>query len=321
MGLESLFHIESAATSTEEVSSPVYPLTRRKLAEHRINCTGKTIRQITCTDYDAVNLLIGMNRANLRNMNHICGDPDSKIRRLLDHTNPWYTLVSCISFAVYVGDYYHTDEAAVQAMVPHDSLSISRTGGDTIVFAPDESKVELIFYPGGKVEYTAYAPLVRACAEQGILCVLLLKMPCNLAVLDVNAADGIAGQYPEISPLYIGGCPLGGAMAAAYAAAHGDAFDGLILLAAYSTSDLRDTGLEVLSIYGTEDKVLDLEKYEKYRENLPAGAIETVIDGGCHSGFGCYGPQEGDGTPMISSEEQIVLAAREIVALVQNNLG
>lgn len=227
-------------------------------------------------------------------------------------------LIVSIGFAVYVGNYYHANEAAVQAMAPADGLSVSRVDGDSVVFAPAEPQAGLIFYPGGKVEYTAYAPLMRACAEQGILCVLV-KMLCNLAVLDVNAADGITEQYPLISSWYIGGHSLGGAMAATYAATHNDALDGLILLAAYSTSDLKDTNLEVLSIYGTEDKVLDLEKYEKYRGNLPAETTELVIDGGCHAGFGCYGPQEGDGTPAITSEEQIALTAREIAAVVLEN--
>jgi len=54
-----------------------------------------------------------------------------------------------------------------------------------------------IFYPGGKVEHTAYVPLLRACAERGILCVLV-QMPCNLAVLNVNGADGIRERFSEI---------------------------------------------------------------------------------------------------------------------------
>lgn len=81
-------------------------------------------------------------------------------------------LVICISFAVYVGDYYRADEAAVQAMAPADSLLVSRIGGNTIAFAPTEPLAGLIFYPGGKVEYTAYTPLMRTCAEKWILCVL-----------------------------------------------------------------------------------------------------------------------------------------------------
>ena len=224
-------------------------------------------------------------------------------------------LLVCAGFAVYVGDYYHADETAVQAMAVSDEIAVSKTGGDDLVFAPPEPRAGLIFYPGGKVEYTAYAPLMRACAERGILCVLV-KMPCNLAVLDRNAADGIAEQYPDIDTWYIGGHSLGGAMAAAYAADHSGELDGLILLAAYSTKDLNGSGLEVLSVYGSEDQVLNREKYEGYRGNLPSGATEIVIEGGCHAGFGSYGPQQGDGTPMIASAEQGMKTVCEIADIV-----
>ena len=98
-GLEDRFHIESAATSTEEIGNPVYPPARRKLAEHGIDCAGKTARQLTNSDYGKYDLLIGMDRANLRNMYRICGgDFDGKMRLLTDYTDhpgdvadPWYT--------------------------------------------------------------------------------------------------------------------------------------------------------------------------------------------------------------------------------------
>ena len=85
-GLEKDFHIESAATSAEEIGNPVYPPARRKLAEHGIGCAGKTARQITRSDYGAYDLLIGMDQANLRNMTRICGgDPDGKLRLLMEY--------------------------------------------------------------------------------------------------------------------------------------------------------------------------------------------------------------------------------------------
>ena len=98
-GLEDQFQIASAATSTEEIGNPVYPPARRKLAEHGISCAGKTARQLTKADYALYDLLIGMDRANIRNMARICsGDPDGKIKRLLDFADrpgdvaaPWYT--------------------------------------------------------------------------------------------------------------------------------------------------------------------------------------------------------------------------------------
>ena len=98
-GLASQFHIESAATSREEIGNPVYPPARRKLAEHGISCDGHAARQLTNQDYDKYDLLIGMDSANLRNMHRICGgDPDGKLRLLMDYTDrpgdvadPWYT--------------------------------------------------------------------------------------------------------------------------------------------------------------------------------------------------------------------------------------
>ena len=98
-GLESMFHIESAATSTEEIGNSVYPPARRKLAEHGISCAGKTARQLRRDDYARWDYLVGMDEANRRNMNRICGgDPEGKIHLLLDYTDrpgdvadPWYT--------------------------------------------------------------------------------------------------------------------------------------------------------------------------------------------------------------------------------------
>ena len=97
--LEDSFIIESAATSTEEIGNSVYPPARRKLAEHGIGCVGKTARQMTRSDYDRYDLLIGMDSWNIRNMRNICGgDPEGKIVMLMDFTNrpgdvadPWYT--------------------------------------------------------------------------------------------------------------------------------------------------------------------------------------------------------------------------------------
>ena len=165
------------------------------------------------------------------------------------------------------------------------------------------------------MEYTAYIPLMQACAEEGILCVLV-EMPFNLAVFDVNAADGIQKDYPEIEEWYIGGHSLGGSMAASYLADNADDYEGLILLGSYSTADLSDTDFAVLSVFGSEDKVMNCEKYEDNKSNLPSDFTEFVIDGGCHAYFGMYGAQTGDGTPTITNEEQIRLTVENIVTMM-----
>lgn len=138
----------------------------------------------------------------------------------------------------------------------------------------------------------------------------------QLAVFNVNGADGVREQFPDAERWYISGHSLCGAMAASYAAGHVGELDGLVLLTAYSTQDLAGSGLDVLPVYGPEDGVLDMEKYEQYRFNFPAGILEVVINGGCHAQFGSYGPQNSDGTPTISGEEQIRQTTEAIAAFV-----
>ena len=98
--LESRYEIASAATSREELGNPVYPPARRKLAENGIACAGHHARQMTKADYDDYDLIVCMDRNNIRNTLRITGgDPERKIVLLLDYADrageevadPWYT--------------------------------------------------------------------------------------------------------------------------------------------------------------------------------------------------------------------------------------
>jgi dienelactone hydrolase len=214
--------------------------------------------------------------------------------------------------AIYVSDYYRADSVAIKSFTASHSVRANESSGGFIVFEPIDPDAGFIFYPGGKVEYTAYIPLMSALAEKGLLCILT-PMPFNLAVLDMNAAKGMTDKYPEVDNWYIGGHSLGGSMAASFVADNSNDFDGLILLGSYSTAEVT---LPVLSVYGSEDQVLNREKYDKYKSNINASLTETVIDGGCHAYFGMYGAQDGDGTPSVSNEEQIHLTVEEIIKFI-----
>ena len=98
-GLSEKFEIASAATSAWEIGNPVYPPARQKLAEHGIDCNGKTARQMTRLDYARYDYLIGMDERNLYDILQLVGgDPQHKVSLLMDHTNhprevadPWFT--------------------------------------------------------------------------------------------------------------------------------------------------------------------------------------------------------------------------------------
>ena len=214
--------------------------------------------------------------------------------------------------AIYVSDYYRADSVAIESFTASHSVRANESSGGFIVFEPIDPNAGFIFYPGGKVEYTAYIPLMSALAEKGVLCILI-PMPFNLAVLDMNAAKGMTDKYPKVDNWYIGGHSLGGSMAASFVADNSDDFDGLILLGSYSTAEVT---LPVLSVYGSEDKVMNREKYDKYKTNISSSLTETVIDGGCHAYFGMYGAQDGDGMPSVSNEEQIHLTVEEIIKFI-----
>ena len=225
-------------------------------------------------------------------------------------------LLIFIAVGVYVADYYHADDDAIDAFLPDLAVEAKELDDGTVVYSPEGATTGIIFYPGGKVEHTAYIPLMKALAEEGIM-TALVDMPFNLAILNIGGADGIQEQFPEIEYWYMAGHSLGGAMAASYVSGHTEDFDGLILLASYSTKDLSESGLSVLSVYGSADEVMNRDKYEDSLSNLPAGYKEAVIDGGNHAGFGMYGEQSGDGEATITAAEQILKTAKIIAGFVK----
>lgn len=216
---------------------------------------------------------------------------------------------------IYAADYYHADSYSLTST---EEISIT-SEDDLIIFEPDSPVAGLIFYPGGKVEFSAYSSLMHVFAENNILCILV-KMPLNLAVLDINKADKAMAMFPDIDTWYVGGHSLGGSVAAMYAAKNTDILSGLLLLGSYSTADLSATDMTVITVYGSFDEVMNRNNYEKYTDNLPDGYIEHIIVGGCHSYFGNYGLQKGDGTPTISREKQINETVSVFIDTINSNI-
>ncbi|MBQ9415898.1 MAG: alpha/beta hydrolase [Clostridia bacterium] len=223
-----------------------------------------------------------------------------KIKKLLWIVPLSALVLLTIAFFIYTGQYYHADSAALSALESDDVVTVTQTDYGWLFDGPSESDA-LIFYQGAKVEETAYAPLMRLIAREG-MDVLLVRMPFRLAFFGVNKANSLISRY-DYNAWYIGGHSLGGAMAANYAAKHGEQLKGLILLAAYPTKPLDDE-LTVVSICGSADEVINREKMSAGDAYLPEKAVKCVIEGGNHAQFGNYGKQAEDGEPSITSEEQ-----------------
>ena len=208
-------------------------------------------------------------------------------------------LIAAAVFLIYVSVYYRADAAAEEALRT-DEVLVEKTDYGWYFDGPSE-ETALIFYPGGKVEETAYAPLLHSLAAAG-MDVCLAKMPFRLAVLDTDAAKDIIEQY-SYEKWYIGGHSLGGVMAADFAAGHGGLFEGVILLAAYPVKEIPSQLSELLLV-GSRDQVIDMDKVAEGRQYAPENYEEDVIEGGNHAQFGSYGRQKGDGIPSITPQQQ-----------------
>lgn len=223
-------------------------------------------------------------------------------------------VLAAVAFCVYVGNYNHATPAALESAQSDENVTVQQLDG-AIAFVPQNPIAGFAFYPGAKVEPIAYAPLMRACAQRGILAVVL-EPPFNLALLDSGAAARIPAQFPNVQKWIVGGHSMGGVAASYCLADNRDTFDALVLLAAYPAIDLSAYGGKVISIRGNNDRVLNIGKYDEAKSMLPVSANEIVIVGGNHAGFGDYGTQEGDGDLDTSATEQQSIAADAIAELV-----
>ena len=124
---------------------------------------------------------------------------------------------------MFVNDYSHADKSAIRDYVVA-GVEEKEVADGVVAYIPEgEIKAGFVFYPGGRVEFTSYAPLLKKCAEEGILCVVV-EMPYNLAFLGFNKGANIPSLFPEVKNWYIGGHSLGGTMAANCAANNSNIF-------------------------------------------------------------------------------------------------
>ncbi len=205
---------------------------------------------------------------------------------------------------IYLGKYHHA-YGIDGYLHSNDKVTVSKIE-DGYYFDGPGSEDALVFYPGAKVEYTAYAPVMEKLAEKGTD-VFLLKMPFNMAFLGVNKAKGLFEPFPHEN-WYLSGHSLGGVAAAMFAEDNPEV-KGVILLASYPTKQLQ---CRMLTIYGNKDGCLNMKKYEESRSIWPSDTTEIVMDGFNHAQFGSYGEQSGDNKAEVTAEYQQETTAQMI---------
>ena len=199
---------------------------------------------------------------------------------------------------------YPARSVALSALESTDRVTI--TQGKWITFTPvEEAETGLIFYPGGLVEPTAYAPILHQIAAEGVL-VIIVPMPLNLAIFNTGAANSVIDSYPNISTWNITGHSLGGASAAIFAENNPTKIDAIALWDSYpaNSANLSDNSISAISIFGTTDNFPNTDNFNDQRYLLPEDTIFFPIEGASHAQFGDYGPQTGDIVPSISLSEQ-----------------
>ncbi|HKJ39322.1 MAG TPA: alpha/beta hydrolase [Anaerolineales bacterium] len=227
-------------------------------------------------------------------------------------------LVGVGLFTLWAQNPYSASEIALQALESDDLVLVNEESG-LITFEPvnAQSDIGFIFYPGGRVDYRAYAPVLHKIAAHGYF-VALVSVPLNMAIFNTNAADSVMELFPNIQQWVVGGHSLGGVTASSYASENLVQIDGLVFWASYPADDsLKDTNIKALTIYGTNDMEGD-KQINISKSRLPDSALFITIDGGNHAQFGSYGPQPGDRPATITDEEQWAQAAELTVQFLES---
>lgn len=235
-------------------------------------------------------------------------------------------LIGALIFIVALGIFltwweisaYDPSSKALEYLESGEKVDVERN--KWISFWPEtDSDKGFILYPGAHVKPQSYAPLAYRIAEEGYP-VVIVPMPLYLAIFGSGRASNVIDKYENIDKWGLGGHSLGGAMAARFANNNPDLVDGLFLLAAYPPKgdNLADDDLEVFSIYGSRDNVLDKDKLVNRKDLLPSDTDFVIIEGGNHAQFGDYGKQKGDGIASISRKEQQDVVVEKVVGFLES---
>lgn len=216
-----------------------------------------------------------------------------------------------VGFFIWLSNGYKIQEDSL-SYLESDSYVQVTTEDKNIYFTPKNINATkgFIFYPGERVDASAYAKICKKVAAQGYK-VVAVNMPFNYPSLGINKASKIIEANPGIDKWVLGGDSLGGSAACKYVSNNAK-IDGIILISSYPTNDINNLGIDVLSISGSKDDVVDYKQLVNSKNKLPKDTQYVEIEGANHSQFGSYGKYSGDGDALISEDEQINITVNNI---------
>ena len=214
-------------------------------------------------------------------------------------------LISTIGFFIWLSNYYAPDKDAKLALISDNSVEVI-IDKNSITFTPKnlEPNKGFIFYPDMKVDSKSYSKVCKMIAQKGYR-VVLVNMPLNFPLFGQNRADDIIEKYTDIDKWIIGGDYIGGVTATKYANNNLEKIDGVVLISSYpNDSYLKEVDMEVLSIWGSKDGVVNFQSLIDAKQKLPNKTTYIEIEGANHSQFANYGTHKKDEEPLIGEAEQ-----------------
>ena len=227
-------------------------------------------------------------------------------------------LCSVVGFFIWLSSYYAPTKEA-ELNLKSDSYVEVNIDKNLISFTPKNTTPTkgFILYPAAKVDAKAYAKICKMISSQGYQ-VVAVDMPLNFPAFGKNKASEVIKEYSNIDNWVIGGDSLGGLIATRYVNSNLEKIDGVVLISSYPIdSYLKEINMDVLSIWGSKDGVIDFQALIDAKEKLPENTIYTEIEGANHSQFGSYGTYKNDQEALISEDEQQEKTANSIIKFLE----
>ena len=224
-------------------------------------------------------------------------------------------IVTVIGFLVWASTPYPEQPEPIRELLDRSDITVD-AGPDHITVSPAASDgplagEALLFFPGARVNPHAYASTFADTVSTTGLSVTLVRPWWNLAITDPRAVTDFQ-HLSQAAFTSVGGHSMGGVKACELATEAN--IQHLVLLASYCANDISGSDVAVLSLQGSNDRLIDPVAIEEASVLLPADMVEIELDGLNHASFGDYGPQSGDGIAELSRAEAIAVITDQLVS-------